>query len=175
MEGYMYSKGDYVVYGHNGICRIEDISNPGFAGTDSRKKYYVLEPVNQKGSKIYSPVDSNRVPMRAVMTKKEAEKLIDQIPDVKELWINNEKTREEGYKEAMFSNDPVKWVMIIKTLYFRQIARSHEGKKITATDERYLKLAEDSLYGELAFALKKQQGEMEEYISHAIEGRQTVS
>lgn len=48
----MYDIGDYVVYGHNGICRVEDITNPGFSGVDKDKKYYVLQPLNTKESSI---------------------------------------------------------------------------------------------------------------------------
>lgn len=164
----MYEKGDYVVYGNNGICRIEDIGNPGFSGVAEDKLYYILQPMNNKGSKIYSPVDGKKVLMRPVLTEAEAEKFIDEIPSVKELWVGNEKLREESYKTAMLTGEPIEWVKIIKTLYLRGKDRMSQGKKITATDERYLKLAEDSLYSELAFAIGKDKTEMEEYITTRI-------
>ena len=94
----MYDIGDYVVYGHNGICRVEDITNPGFSGVDKDKKYYVLQPLNTKGSRIYSPVNNKKVLIRSVMTSEEAEKFIEEIPMVEVLWIGNEKMREESYK-----------------------------------------------------------------------------
>lgn len=94
----MYDIGDYVVYGHNGICRVEDITNPGFSGVDKDKKYYVLQPLNTKGSKIYSPMNNKKVLIRSVMTSDEAEKFIEEIPMVEVLWIGNEKMREESYK-----------------------------------------------------------------------------
>ena len=164
----MYDIGDYVVYGHNGICRVEDITNPGFSGVDKDKKYYVLQPLNTKGSRIYSPVNNKKVLIRSVMTSEEAEKFIEEIPMVEVLWIGNEKMREESYKAAMLTCEPVEWVKIIKTLYLRGKDRIRQGKKITATDERYLKLAEESLYSELAFALDKQKEEMEAYITDRI-------
>ncbi len=163
-----YEIGEYVVYGNNGICQVQDIANPGFSGVDKEKMYYVLEPLNTKGSRIYSPVDNSKVMIRAVMNEEQAEKLIQEIPLIEELWITNDKMREERYKEAMVTGEPVEWVKIIKTLYLRGKARERQGKKITATDERYLKQAEESLYSELGFALGKEKAEMESYITDRI-------
>lgn len=167
----MYEKGEYVVYGHSGICLIEDIANPGFSGVDKDKLYYILEPLNTKGSKIYSPVNSKKVLIRRVMNEEEAEKFIEEIPMVEELWISNDKMREERYKASMLTGEPTEWVKIIKTLYLRAKDRIRQGKKITATDERYLKLAEENLYSELGFALGKEKTEMEEYITKRIKRR----
>ena len=169
----MYEKGEYIVYGHNGICVVEDVTNPGFSDVDKDKLYYVLEPIGTKGSKIYSPVDSKKVLMRRVMKKEEVEKLIEGIPSVETLWIGNEKMREESYKAAMLTCEPVEWVKIIKTLYKRTRDRISQGKKITATDERYLKLAEDSLYSEPGFALGRDKEEMPDYIKRRI-GEQKI-
>lgn len=165
----MFQKGEYVVYGSNGICMIEDIANPGFAGVPKDKLYYILEPLGKEGSKIYSPVESRKVKMRRVMNEEEAEKFIEQIPLVETLWISSEKTREESYREAMLTEEPIEWVKIIKTLYQRGIDRMSKGKKITVTDERYLKQAEESLYSELSFALGRQKEGMADYIKHRIE------
>jgi CarD family transcriptional regulator len=55
-------------------------------------------------------------------------------------------------------------VAILKTLYQRRNLRTAQGKKIGATDERYLKMAEDALYGELAFVMGKNKAEMEPFI-----------
>lgn len=163
-----YEVGEYVIYGNNGICQVLDITHPGFSGVDKEKMYYVLEPVHTKGSRIYSPVGSHKVVMRAVMDEEQAEKLIQEIPTVEELWITNDKVREERYKEALVTGEPIEWVKIIKTLYLRGKDRERQGKKITATDERYLKQAEESLYGELGFALGKEKDEMEKYITERI-------
>ena len=55
------------------------------------------------------------------------------------------------------------------TLYLRKCERTVEGKKITTTDEKYLKLAENNLYGELALALDKEKSEMENFIIEYVE------
>lgn len=103
------------------------------------------------------------------MSKKEAEELIEEITDIEELWITNEKMREENYKECMRSGDCRDWIRIIKTLYLRKQQRNAQGKRITATDERYLKLAEDYLYSELEIPLGIPKSEVEAYIIRKVE------
>ena len=56
----------------------------------------------------------------------------------------------------------------MKTLYIRRQKRLEEGKKTTAVDDRYFKLAENQLYGELAFALKVKKSELNGIIEQNI-------
>ena len=44
-----------------------------------------------------------------------------------------------------------------------------QGKKMASTDERYLKLAEEALYSELAFVMDKDKSEMAPLIKEHIE------
>ena len=75
----MYKNGELIFYGSTGVCRVE--------GTEKRpekgggREYYVLKPTCQDGT-IYIPVDT-QVYMRPVISREEAERLIDTIPGVK--------------------------------------------------------------------------------------------
>ncbi len=82
--------------------------------------------------------------------------------------MENEKEREKLYKEAIHSRDPKRLISIMKTLYIRRQKRLEEGKKTTAVDERYFKLAENQLYSELAFALGVEKSELNEIIEQNI-------
>lgn len=165
----MFEKGEYISYGHSGICRVEDITHLDIPGVDRKKLYYVLVPLNIKGSRIYYPVDKEKVNARRLMTEAQAWALMDEIRDIEQVWVSNEKLREEIYKQAMYSGDYRQWVAIIKTLYLRKQERISQGKKMAAVDERYLKMAEDALYSELAFVMGKDKGEMEAFITGHIE------
>lgn len=68
--------------------------------------------------------------MRAVLTKEEADVLIENIPVIEELWVGNDKLREEKYKETMRSCDCRDWIKIIKTLYMRKKERIAQGKRL---------------------------------------------
>ncbi len=165
----MFEIGEYVVYSHNGICRVEDITPLDIPGVDKKKLYYVMVPLNIKGSRVYFPVDKKNVNARRLITRQEAMELLDEIREIPQIWIANEKLREESYKQAMYSGDYRQWVAIIKTLYLRKQERLLQGKKMAAVDERYLKMAEDALYSELAFVMGKEKNEMEGVIQAHIE------
>lgn len=168
----MFEKNEYIIYGTSGVCRIEDITTMNMDGVSRDKLFYVLAPSSQKGGKIFTPVDSKKTLMRRILTREEATRLIDEIPDIEQLWFTSDKLREEKYKECMRSCDCREWVKIIKTLYLRKAERSAQGKKITSTDEKYLRMAEDYLYTELEIPLEVPKENMEEYITGRIEHMQ---
>lgn len=165
----MFNRGDYIIYGTSGVCQVEDITTMNMQGIPRDRLYYVLNPSSQRGGKIYIPVDNQKTLMRRILTQEEAARLIDTIPEIEELWITNEKMREEKYKECMRSGDCREWIKIIKTLYMRKMQRSAQGKKITSTDEKYLKMAEDYLYSELEIPLEIPKSQMEQYITVRME------
>ena len=49
---------------------------------DKKRKYYILEPVFEKGSTIYTPVDNDKIVMRKILDEKAAKLLIGRIPDI---------------------------------------------------------------------------------------------
>lgn len=165
----MYNVGEYIIYGTKGVCQVADITTMDLDGMQKGTKYYILQPWNQSGSRIFVSVDNQKTLMRRILLRQEAETLIDEIPEIGEMWIDNEKMREERYKECIRTCDCRELVRIIKTLYLRREERIKAGKKITATDERYLKLAEDHLYSELAVALEMPAEHMQEYITERVE------
>lgn len=164
----MFEKGQYIIYGRSGICKVEDITHLSIAGADKKKLYYVLAPLSSKGSKVYFPVEKKKAHARELITEAEAWELLDEIRDIKEIRVSNEKFREDTYKQAFDSGDYRQWVAMIKTLYQRRNARFAQGKKMAATDERYLKMTEEALYSELAFVLKKKKDEMGTFITEYI-------
>lgn len=168
----MFKVGDYVVYGNTGVCRIEDIGPLPIGSKD--KDYYTLVPVYGRNSKLYTAVDSDKVVIRRTMTRKESDALIDSMEDIDTLSICDEKKREEIYKETMRTCDCREWVRMIKTLYLRKMDRLSRGKKVTSSDERYLSMAQDNLYGELAFSLEMPKEKVGEFITEKIKAKREV-
>ena len=159
-----------MVHGNSGVCRVEAIQTMDGIGMDQKRTYYTLVPVYTSGSKLFVPTDSKKVVTRSVMTKKEAKKLLEEWDQIETLWVENDKKREEVYKEALRSCDSRQWVKLIKTSYERNQARIKNGKKATTSDERYLHMAEDNLFGELAIPFKMTKGEAEDYFVAQIRG-----
>lgn len=165
----MFEIGEYIIYGTKGVCQVMDITTMNLDGVPKDTKYYILQPWNQSGSRIFVSVDNQKTIMRKILTKEEANALINKIPQIEEIWVDNDKVREEKYKECIRTCECSELVRIIKTLYLRRQERLKAGKKITTTDERYLKSAEEHLYTELSVALDIPVENMEKYITEKVE------
>lgn len=166
----MFLAGEYIIYGTTGVCKVEAVGPMKMSGMkNSEKLYYTLAPLSSKGSKVFTPVDNDKVIMRAVLTKEEAQQLVDEIPTIELLWVADEKRREDIYKTALKTCDPREWIKIIKTLYLRKMSRIAEGKKVTVSDGKYLHIAEERLYEELSHSLEMGKEEVLEYITSHVE------
>lgn len=171
----MFKIGEYVVYGMNGVCKVEEIGPMNLSGIDSNKVYYTLLPLYTKGSRVFTPVDNQKVVMRPVISKQDACNLIDEMKNVEQIEVADDKHRELAYKEALKSCDCRELVRIINTVVKRKEERLAQGKKMSACDERYLKQAQDSLYGEFAISLKMEKDEVEDYIERRITLKEMAS
>lgn len=160
----MYELGDYIVYGNNGVCQVIEIGALGIQGIDKEKEYYTLQPVYEKGSILYTPVDNDKVVMRRVASEEAARDLIDDIPNIPMFKVENDKLREEKFKESMKKYDCREWVRMIKTLTYRKKERLSQGRKTTSSDDRYMRIAEECLYGELSIALGIPKDKVESFI-----------
>ena len=167
----MFNVGEYVVYGSKGVCQVSDISHVDIPGADADRLYYILRPVGDTGATVYLPTDNQKAVIRRVMTQEEARQLLDDMPSIEQLWVEDEKKREQTYKDAMKTCDSRMWVSMIKTLYNRKQDRLAMGKKITALDEKYMRAAEHELYDELSIVLDLPREQMAEYITEYVEGK----
>ena len=164
----MFERGDYIVYGSTGICVVEDITTMDMPGIPKERLYYVMSPYQQSGSRIFTPVDNSKMKLRRILSREEALALIDEIPKLEQIGIAEEKFREQKYKECIRSCECRNWIRMMKTLYLRKQERVSQGKKVTATDERYFRMAEDNLYTEFSISLDMPRQEVEDYISERI-------
>lgn len=164
----VFGKGEYVVCGSKGVCTVEDITTLDMPGIDSSKEYYILKPVYSAGSTMYISVEDD-TSLRRILTKEEADGLIREIPEIPLIEVPSDKMLEQEYKGCMRTNQCRQWVRILKTAYRRKKARQAMGRKITAVDAKYARIAEDSLYGELAIVLCLPREKIEDYIATEIE------
>ncbi len=160
----MFQKGEYIVYGMTGVCRVSDITEMDMDGSSAGKLYYVLEPAGVNGSRIITPVEGNKNVMRRVMTSEEAHDLIDEIGDIDSLRVRDDKQRENCYKEALKTCDSRKCIGVLKTLYLRKRDRLNRGKRMTEMDERYMKKTKENLFGELSIPLGMPASEVEKFV-----------
>ena len=165
----MFKIGDLVVYGNTGVCRVVEIGPAPLSGAPADKDYYTLAPYYAEKSVIFTPCDNDKVVMRHIITKEAARELIKRVESIEVFEVINEKKREDTYKEIIKSCDPEKFISILKTISRRKQQRLSEGKKATASDEKYFQLAEEKLYGELAIVLEIEKNKIKELIFSAAE------
>ena len=164
----MYCVGNYVVKAPEGVCKIEAIAALDIPNVPKDKMYLHLVPVENTTVKLYLPQDNAADKLRDVITEDEAVGLIEKIPCIEPAEIPEEKQRDKVYKEALLSSNPEQLVAVIKAIYMRNEKRLSQGKKSGAVDEHFFKAAEERLYAELAFALKRDKDDMRTYIIDTI-------
>ena len=171
----MFEVNDYVVCGANGVCKVIDIVEPSINMCSGKGQYYKLQPVYEKESVLYIPIENNKVLMRKIISRDEVDTLIKEIQNVELLSFDSDRECEMKYKEMMRSYDCREYIKIIRTSYLRNKERLSEGKKATCVDERYLKMAEDHLYGEFALILNIAKDKVKEFILNKVEEEQIKS
>ena len=164
----MYQVGELVVYGATGVCRVEELTR--LPGGD--REYYLLKPLWQDGV-IYAPVDSGKVPMRPVISREEAEALVDQMPDIQAAVCRGTTVQAlaQQYQSAVRDGGHQALIEMMKAIYLKRGEAEAKNRRLGMTDERYMKQAERMLYGELATALEIPFEEVERYIADRLEER----
>ena len=89
----MYEQGAIVIYGAQGICRIEAVGPLNLRIGAPGAQYYTLRSYYHPELVIYAPVDGHAIVMRDPLTRQQAEAVIDDLPNVPELRITDEKAR----------------------------------------------------------------------------------
>ena len=166
----MFSKGDFISYGCNGVCKVEGITLKNVPGSHEMHEYYMLKPIYKERGVIFCPVDSKKGAVRRrILTKEESYQLLSQLPEIECLEFSNRKEFEEKCKTAVLSGECSEWMKVIKTLWKEQCYRRKTGKKMTSTQEKFLKTAKDNLCGELAVSLEKELFQIETMLKERLE------
>ncbi len=165
----MYHIGDLILYGGTGVCKVVDIKALDGPGTENQQPFYVLEPLYQKLT-LFAPVGTTKVYMRPIISKNEAERLIDMIPTIRAEAFHSRILREltERYEASLNTHDCAELIELSMSLYAKKQSVEQEKRKFGAVDERFMKRAEDLLFGELAAALDIPKESVPAYISQRI-------
>ena len=160
----MFSVGDKIVYGENGVCTVAKVAPLDHAGTSPGKLFYHLEPLIGSGT-YYTPVDSGAF-MRPVISREEAEALIDAMPSIEPAVCRDNRFNhvDAFYKELFRQHSCEALVAIVKGLR----ERMNEKKTKSSRAESTMRRARDMLHGELSIALGMDISEVEPYILERI-------
>lgn len=135
----MYQINDVIVYENGGVCKIADIGVPDFVTTEER--YYKLQPICDNGGTIYVKLNSNKVFMRSVITKEEAENYLSEVDELEEIYSSNDKLRDREFQEAIKSCEFKRCLQVVKGITMERNRRNKTGKKLNMSDDRNLQRA----------------------------------
>ena len=163
----MYSVGELIVYGGTGVCRVEAVEEK--QSPDSGKRmYYRLKPLYQSGS-ISVPVDG-KVFMRPVISREEAEAIIDRLPDmpVQSLHERNFTQLAAHYQQLLCSHECSDVAGLVVSIHAKKRESERAGRRFGQVDAKFMKRAETLLYGEISAALGIPYDEVEPYIERRL-------
>jgi CarD family transcriptional regulator len=167
MEEKMYKVNDLIVYGNEGVCKVEAIEVMNVTAVANDRLYYVLKPLYRNGT-VFTPVDT-KVFMRPVISADDAQEIIEQIPSIEtDVLYSSANLLSDHYDKAMERHDCKYLIQVIKTVYLKNQIAATKNKKVSETDRRYMKKAEDMLYGEFAVVLEMPKNDVKAYVEEKV-------
>lgn len=148
-----FKEGDYIFYGSGGICRIDSICEMPFEGAKEGVPYYVLHTLAEPKQVIWNPVENDKVLMRAVLTRDEAENVLSSLTSLTPLEAPCAKLLREQYIGAMKSCDPTEWARVIHTYSVRRRAAEAKLLRVTEAERNFHDNAIRLLAAEVALVL----------------------
>lgn len=164
----MYKIGEFVVYGNEGVCEVEDISKLNSPVTNKITNYYKLKPLHGSGN-VFAPVDAN-VFMRLAITFEEIKKIITEIPEIKDTRydIKNMRELQTHYKTLLSSHEFIDILKAMISLNNKKDDMAKSNKKLGQIEEKFLRIAKDRIEDEFSIALGISKKEAEIYINENI-------
>jgi CarD family transcriptional regulator len=163
--------GEYVSYGINGMCNIEDIRPMQLSQSVEKMMYYILRPESNPKSTIFVPVNNQKLvsKMREPMTKDEINAMLVRMKDRTLEWEKDVRFRTESFHEILNNGVNQDLILMIRCLHRKRQELVQLGKKLPARDSNTLKTAERLVEEEFAHVLHIKCEEVSDYIRDVLE------
>ena len=165
----MYRKNDLIVYGSTGVCRITDIA-PLPHMPDCHKEYYTLIPLFSPVAEIIHVSVQTCACIRPLITAAQARMYLESLAELPATPYHSHDPKQTvaHYTEILYTHDCMQYLQMVKSIYMKSAENARIGKKISQTEQRYLKQAEHISFGELAAALDKTLEEIRTQVQEAL-------
>ena len=157
----MFKINDYVIYGSNGVCKVEDIEK--ISMRDKELEYYILSSMNNPRMTIKIPVNNNMF-IRELISKSDVVSLIAYASKNETMEIEDYRKKNQEYKSIIKSGNLIEIIKVINSIKLEKNEKASLGKKINKTEEDILISAKKQLYQEMAIVLGININEVDEYI-----------
>ena len=162
----MFKVNDYVVYGSNGVCKVQDIEKISLRREEH--EYYILSPVYNSKMTIKIPVNNKKLSLRKLMTKDEVMDLIEGISRNETVEVEDARKKIQEYKSIIKRGNAEEIIKVINSIKLEENEKASLGKKLNKTDEDIMVVAKKQLYEEFAIVLKINVDEVGDYIKNNI-------
>lgn len=160
----MYKVGNMVMHPYAGVCMIKDVRIEKFSKLPD-KMYYILNPIyEQSQSRIYVPVDSEKIQLRKLLSMEDIQQLIHSIDLDTHLWVNNDSKRQEKFNQILKSGNHKEIIQLIVEIHNKEYEKKQENKKLHLADIRIMQEAEKMIHQEFAFSLNLKIDEVASFI-----------
>ena len=165
----MFEIGSTVLYGSDGVCTVQDVIHKEVGGVSG--EYYVLESVYQRNSTVFVPLANERLvsKMRLTLSGDELFAVVEGLGDRPLIWIDDEADRKVAYRSIISRGDCTELMLLVRTLLDHKQTQEAKGKKLHASDDRFLKTAERMVNDEFAVALGIDPADAPELIAQRLD------
>jgi CarD family transcriptional regulator len=159
-----FKVGDKAVHPQHGVGEVTAVETREIAG--HKKTFYILRIVDS-GLKVMVPTDAaQRVGLRSVISKKDAEKVLAILRDTKmAVTAQPWNRRHRAYIEMLNSGSPFEVAKVL-----RDLTRLKSDKDLSFGERRLLDQARSLLVTELALARKCKEDRVEAEIQGILAG-----
>lgn len=165
----MFSIGEKVMYGGTGRLRGGG-DHIGEILSLSAGKTVLSSAADVPDRHHPDPGGQRQGPHPPVMNRSEAEAVIDAMPTVPaEICTEkNLSALRNYYQKQITSFDSMDLIRLAKSIRAKKIEAEKRQKRIGSTDEKYLRRAEELLFGELAVALEISMDDVPAFIEQRL-------
>jgi len=159
----IFKKGDFVIHTRQGLCVVNDVCEIDL-GLGLKRYYDLSQYFGKDRSNFKIPVD-NCNQLRTPINKNEAERIINSIKRMENLWINDSKKRKLIFQDIIEKGNVENIICLLKTIFNKRAEFQAINKNLPLTDINISQSAERIAYQEFALVYKINPQEAQEFIS----------
>lgn len=149
----MFKAGDTVLYGSEGVCIINEITERSFGNVTAQ--YYVLSPIFNDRSTVFVPVENEALTskMHIIIREDNILDLLSSVPPYED-WPENDSQRKDNFKNIIASGETPSLISLYKMIEGKAKELAAIGKKLHKSDESALKEVQKILCQKIAVSMK---------------------
>ena len=153
----MFSPGQCVIYGANGVCTVDGVREMQLPYDDEAQSYYVLKPASKPGSTIYVPTGNETLVgrLRPLLDKAGLDDVLQRVKAAKCLGLR--------IARPAIRNST-------RCIYARRRSLKKAGKHLPGMDDDIMHSCEKLLTQEFSLCLQIPPEEVGEYLHNALDG-----